>query len=176
MPDNKVTMTAGETTTVLLTGGSGQYAATATEEVKGLNVSQPIPLGEAVRITTTTETPATDTSVWVKDVAGQSAIIELTVTATHKTANNTPVPPAIVTPPTFEMSLGRGEVRQIQTALRICNDPSDLKVDGILGPDTRAAASNCVPTLSTGDSSYNNGSTRHLDGHPHNFSGTASLR
>ncbi len=81
LPDNKVTMTAGETTTVFLTGGSGQYAASATGKVQGLTVSQPVPLGEAVRIATTTATPATETTVLVKDVAGQTAIIGLTITA-----------------------------------------------------------------------------------------------
>ncbi len=39
-----------------------------------------------------------------------------------------------VRPPgtTFEKSLGLNDIRQIQTALHICNNPSDLKIDGDL--------------------------------------------
>ncbi len=145
LPDNKVTMTAGETITVFLSGGSGQYAATATGEVKGLTVSQPVPLGEAVRIVTTAETPATETNVLVKDVAGQSAIIQLTIAAAKKKgADGGPGDDVTA----FEKGLGLNEKLQIQTALRICNDPDDLTVDGVLGKNTRAAAKKCAEVAS----------------------------
>lgn len=147
LPDNKVTMTAGETTNVFLTGGSGQYAATATGEVKGLTVSQPVPLGEAVRIVTTTETPATETSVLVKDVAGQYAIIQLTIAAAKKqgTDQNSDGGTTLTA---FEQGLGLNEIRQIQTALRICNDADDLAIDGALEKNTRAAAKKCAEVAS----------------------------
>ena len=148
-PSNHVTMTAGETKSVFLTGGSGQYAATATGEVKGLTVTQPIPLGEAVQIATTSETPDTTTSVLVKDVAGQSAIIELTITTTDKGGTNGgagggSTPGTTFDPRTpFEKGLGINRIQHIQTALHICNKSSDIKIDGILGDDTRAAAKKC---------------------------------
>jgi hypothetical protein len=148
LPDNEITMTAGETTTVFLTGGSGQYAATATGEVKGLTVSQPVPLGEAVRIATTTETPATETNVLVKDVAGQTAIIALTIGAAKKEGADGGPRDGTTTLTPFEQGLGLDDIRQIQTALRICNDPDDLTIDGVLGENTRAAAKKCSKVAS----------------------------
>ncbi len=143
LPSNSIVMKVGETKSVFLTGGSGQYAAIATGEVKGLTVSQPVPLGEAVRIVTTTETPPSKTNVLVKDVAGQTAIIELTIAAAKQGGTNGDPESNGTSVTTFEKGLGLNDIRQIQTALRICNDPSDLKIDGDLKKNTRAAAKKC---------------------------------
>jgi hypothetical protein len=80
LPGPKVTITPGVTSTVFLSGGSGKYVIAKTDDIKGLEVSQPVPLGETVRIETTTginEKP--ETKILVKDTAGQTAIIEISI-------------------------------------------------------------------------------------------------
>lgn len=144
LPDSNVVLKAGETKSVFLSGGSGQYAVSLAAEVEGLTVTQPVPLGEAVRISTTTSVPPTSASVLVKDVAGQSAIVQITVTAGTERAET---PTASSQPASslndFEKSLGIDTVREIQTALYICLDPAGLEIDGVIGANTRSAAGSC---------------------------------
>ena len=59
LPNNTVEFTFGKAGTEnrLLSGGSGQYVITETNEQAGVSVKQPIPLGAAVTISTTDTTP-----------------------------------------------------------------------------------------------------------------------
>ncbi len=157
LPDTKVTVAAGSSTSIFLFGGSGQYGATLTGEIKGVTVSQPVPLGEVVRIEAGEDTPSAQTHILIKDIAGRSVFVELTITGkggeedmgskngngqtgTMDTGNKTDL---------FKQSLGKDTIRQIQTALRICNDPSQLVIDGIIGFNTRNAALICEVTKSS---------------------------
>lgn len=147
-PSNSVSLKPGDTATILLSGGSGQYVFTASGEIKGLSNKQSAPLSPIITISAANDADGGNTTLIVQDINGLTELVTIEVikeesNSLSSSSTNTSTP--LLTPgPQFTLD----QRRQIQTALIICTG-INLEIDGLIGSNTQAAAKECEEVKSS---------------------------